>query len=124
MDKGLTIGLVVGLFAVATALFQSAQNGRYQYTTNGSQAVIVDTRTGDFWTEDGSHFEPRMARVTAHHPTIDDQTESDDSAQKFHDCLLANIQAVRNHSDKRDCLAERHLNFQRPAPTTPAPSQP
>jgi hypothetical protein len=123
MDKAFKLGLLVGIFAVAVALFQSAENGRYQYSTNGSEAVIVDTRTGDFWTENGSHFEPRIARITAHHPTVDDQTASDDSAQKFHDCLLANIQAVRNHTDKRDCLAEQHLNFQKPAPT-PAAAQP
>jgi hypothetical protein len=61
VDKAIKIGLLVSVFAAALALFQRSENGRYQYSTNGNQGVVLDTRTGEFWTEDGTHFEPRMA---------------------------------------------------------------
>jgi hypothetical protein len=107
MENIFRIGLVVGIFAIAIAVFQHSQNGRYQYSTDGTHGIIVDTRTGEFWTEDGSHFEPRIARITARHPSVDDQ------ANKFKECLEANIQAIRAHSEaRRDCVAERQTDLQ------------
>jgi hypothetical protein len=123
MDKTFRIGLLVGIFAAAIALFQNAQNGRYQYSTNGNQGIVVDTRTGEFWVEDGSHFEPRAAHITVHHPMILDETANDDRSQKFQECLQANLQAVRSHTDRRDCVAEQHFDFQKPAPIAPATSR-
>lgn len=113
MEDIFRIGLVVGIFAIAIAVFQHSQNGRYQYSTDGTHGIIVDTRTGEFWTEDGSHFEPRIARITARHPSVDDQTASDDKANKFKECLEAKIQAIRAHSEaRRDCVAERQTDLQ------------
>jgi hypothetical protein len=53
MDKLFRIGLLVGVFAIALGFFQNSQNGRYQYSSNGNVGIIVDTRTGEFWTEQG-----------------------------------------------------------------------
>jgi hypothetical protein len=118
MDKAFKIGLLVGIFGVVFALLQQSQNGRYRYSTNGGRGVVVDTRTGEFWQEDGSHFEPRMARITARHPSMDDQTENDDKTNKFKECLDANVRAIRDHSTvQRDCVAEMKVDFQpRPEP--------
>jgi hypothetical protein len=119
MDKAFKIGVLFGIFGIAGALFQQAQNGRYQYSTNGGQGIVVDTRTGEFWQEDGSHFEPRMAHITARHPSVDDQTESDDKTNKFRECLEANVQAIRAHSEaRRNCVVEMKLGSQ-PAPQSP-----
>jgi hypothetical protein len=114
MDKLFKIGLLVGIFAAAIALFQNSQNGRYRYSANPidpteykTSGVVIDTRTGEYWTEDGTHFEPRTAHITAHRPFVDDETANDDSTKKFHDCLMANIQAVRTHAAQRDCVANR-----------------
>ena len=113
MDNAARIGLVVGVLAIAIALFQHSQNGRYQYSTDGTHGIIVDTRTGEFWKEDGSHFEPRIAHITVHHPSVDNQTASDDKSEKFRECLEANIQAARAHSEtRRDCVAEQKFGFQ------------
>jgi len=104
------IGLVISVFAIAIALFQHSQNGRYQYSTDGTHGIIVDTRTGEFWMEDGSHFEPRIAHITARHPSIEDQTASDDKSNRFKECLEANIRAIRDHSEtRRDCVAEERF---------------
>lgn len=108
-NRLLQIALVAGLFAVAFALFKHSENGRYQYTTDGNHSIIVDTRTGEFWTEEGSHFEPREARVTVHLPAIDNQTASDDSSNKFRDCLH---DAVTHKRDAKDCVAQLKLNSQ------------
>jgi hypothetical protein len=117
MDNVFKTGLLVGILAVAIALFQRSQNGRYQYSTNGTQGVVLDTRTGEFWTEDGTHFEPRMAHITARHPSVDDQTGSDDRSNRFKECLEANLQAVRAHSEtRRDCVAEQKFDFQSAPP--------
>ena len=43
----------------------------------------MDTRTGEFWVEDGSHFEPRAAHITVHDPMILDETANDDRSQSF-----------------------------------------
>jgi len=113
MENTFRIGLVVGVLAIAIAVFQHSQNGRYQYSTDGTHGTIVDTRTGEYWTEDGSHFEPRTAHITARHPSVDDQTASDDKSNKFKECLEANILAVRAHSEtRRDCVAEQKFDFQ------------
>lgn len=117
MNRWFQIGLLVGVFAIAAALFQQSQNGRYQYSTSGNQGIIVDTRTGVFWVEDGTHFEPRTAHITVHHPLVDDQTASDDRTQKFSECLQANIQAIRTNAAKRDCVAEQHFDS---TPSTPS----
>jgi hypothetical protein len=119
MDQVFKIGLLVGIFATALALFQHSENGRYQYSTSGTQGIVLDTRTGEFWTEDGTHFEPRTAHITARHPSLDDQTASDDRSNRFKECLEANLQAVRAHSEtRRDCVAEQKFDFQ------PTPQQP
>lgn len=102
MDKVFKMGVLVSLFAVAAALFESSQNGRYQYSRSDVH-VVIDTRTGEFWTEDGTHFIPRAAQITVHHPAVDDQSASDDSANKFRECL---DDVVRHHSG-RNCLAEQ-----------------
>jgi len=99
MNKAFKIGLVLSVFAVAIALFQAAQNNRYQCSSNGSQWIVADTRTGEFWTEDGSHWEPRRARITAHHPSVEDETAQDDRANNLHSCLMS-------HTDPKKCLAE------------------
>src|SRR5947209_4538522 len=104
MDKTFKIGLLLGVLAIASLLFQYSQNGRYQYFTKGDVGVIVDTRTGEFWTEEGSHFEPRTARITAHLPSVDDETATDDRTNKFRNCLQ---DAVANRRSTRDCLVEQ-----------------
>jgi hypothetical protein len=119
MDKGFRIGLLVGVFAIAIGLFESSQNGRYQYSTNGNQGVVVDTRSGEYWTEDGSHFEPRTAHITAHHPSVEDATAEDDRANNLHNCLMS-------HADPKKCLAEftaSRTTAPPPSPASPAPRQ-
>lgn len=106
------IGLVVGVFAIAIAVFQHSQNGRYQYATDGTHGIIVDTRTGEFWTEDGTHLEPRVAHIPVHIPSVDDQTAGDDKSNKFRECLEASLQAIRTHSEThRDCEAKQKFDF-------------
>jgi hypothetical protein len=119
MDRSLQIALIVGVFAVATVLFEYSENGRYQYSPNGSAGIIVDTRTGEYWTEDGSHFEPREARITVHHPAVDDRTASDDRVNKFMDC----IHDAAHKKDARDCLAEQKIDVQPGRSQTTAPDQ-
>jgi len=119
MDKGFKIGLVVGIFAIAIAIFEGSQNGRYQYSGVGDQGTVVDTRTGEFWTADGSHFEPRAARITAHHPQVEDATVNDDRANKLHNCLMSG-------ADPKKCLAEFTSSgtyTHPPSPASPAPPQ-
>jgi hypothetical protein len=86
-DKGFRIGLLVSIVAIAIALFQNSRNSHYQYFNNGNQVGIVDTRTGEFWTEEGSHFEPRTARITVHQPIVEDTTAEDTRTKAFSDCL-------------------------------------
>jgi hypothetical protein len=119
MDKAFKIGLVLSVFAVAIALFQSAQNSRYQYSSNGGQGIIADTRTGEFWAVDGSHFLPRSARITAHHPLVEDETAQDDRANTLHSCLVG-------HVDPKECLANfmgSQATKTAPATAPQAPSQ-
>jgi len=119
MDKGFKIGLVVGILAIAIALFESSQNGRYQYSGTGEQGAMVDTRTGEFWTADGSHYEPRAAKITAHHPQVEDATANDDRANKLHSCLIGG-------GDPKKCLADFAASRPNvsPAPAaSPAPPQ-
>ena len=109
MDKLLQMALVAGVFASAFALFEHSENGRHRCTTDGNHNVIVDTRTGEFWTEDGSHFEPRQARITVHHPAIDNQTANDDGNNKFMDCIH---DAVTHNKNAKDCVAQQKFDFQ------------
>lgn len=112
MDKAFKVALLVGIFVIAFALFQQSENGRYRYSTNGTQGIVVDTRTGEFWLEDGSHFELRIAHITARHPSVDDETVSDDRANKFKECLEANVQATRDNTVvRRDCVAGMKLGI-------------
>ena len=105
MDRPFKIGLLVGVFAIAAVLFQNSQNGRYLYSTSGNGGVVVDTRTGEFWTEEGTHFEPRSAHITAHHPSVDDETANDDSSNRFKDCLH---DAVTHGKSAKDCVTQEY----------------
>jgi len=105
MNKAFQIGFLSVLCVIALLLFQHSQNGRYQYSTVGTIGVIVDTRTGEYWTEDGTHFEPRSAHITTHHPSIDDQTASDDSTNKFRECLQ---DAVAHHNSAKNCVEQKY----------------
>jgi hypothetical protein len=89
MDKPFQIGLVVGVFAIAYVLYLNSENGRYQY----SGGMVVDTRTGEFWSEDGTHFEPRSAHITTHHPSVEGQAgkrsqgeEADEEVASWNPC--------------------------------------
>lgn len=122
MNRVFQISSILILSAIAALLFQYSQNGHYQFSTNGTSGVIVDTRTGEYWTEDGSHFEPRSAHITAHHPSVDDQTSSDDRSNKFRDCLQ---DAVAHHKSAKDCLDQKYSSFQGQAsPDNTLSSQP
>jgi hypothetical protein len=123
MDKLFKPALLVGVFAVAFALFQHSQNGRYQYSTNGNQGIVLDTRTGEFWTETGTHFQPQIAQVTLHVPSVDDQEASDRRRNEFKKCLESTLPAIVGHSKSRDCLAEQKIDFQ-PVPEQPEPGAP
>jgi hypothetical protein len=112
MDRLLTIALIIGVFAVAAVLFENSENGRYQY----SPGIIVDTRTGEYWTQDGSHFEPREARITVHQPSVNDQTASDDRHNKFLDCLHT---AIDQKKPAKDCVTA-DLKQDGSQPATPA----
>jgi hypothetical protein len=103
MNKGFKAGLLVGIFTIAIAVFENSQNGRYQYSINGNQGVVMDTRTGDFWTEDGSHFEPRTASITMHTPWIDDSTEGDKRSNSFRLCIQQSVKTPAA------CLEEKKL---------------
>jgi hypothetical protein len=100
MNRPLQIALIVGVFALAFGVFEHSENGHYQYSTNGDRGVIVDTRTGEYWDERGDHIEPRKAHITAHHPSVDDQTASDDRSNKFLDCIH---DAEAHKKDIKDC---------------------
>jgi hypothetical protein len=100
MDRPLQIALIVGVFVLAFVVFEQSKNGRYQYSTNGTTGFIVDTRTGEYWDESGSHWKPREARITAHHPSVDDQTESDDHTNRFMNCVH---DAEAHKTDIKDC---------------------
>ena len=83
VEKAFKLSMVLALLAIGLILLQQSENGRYQYVNN----VVLDTRTGAFWSSDGSHFEPRAARITFHHPAVDNQTSEDDRRQAFRDCI-------------------------------------
>jgi hypothetical protein len=100
MDRLLQIALIVGVFALAVVGFEHSKNGRYQYSTNGAKGIVVDTRTGEYWDESGNHFEPRRAHITAHHPSVDDRTASDDHTNRFMDCIH---DAEAHKKDIKDC---------------------
>ena len=100
MDRPLQIALIAGVFALALVMFEHSENGRYQYATNGDTGIIVDTRTGEYWDERGDHIEPRRAHITAHHPSVDDQTATDDHANKFMNCIH---DAEGHKTDIKDC---------------------
>jgi len=100
MDRPLQIALIVGVFALAFVVFEHSEGGRYQYSTNGTTGIIVDTRTGEYWDESGNHFEPRKAHITAHHPSVDDQTASDDRSNNFRNCIH---DALAHKTDIKDC---------------------
>lgn len=90
MDRAFKLGLFLAALAIIFVLFQYSKNGRYQLsstTDSNSKWAIVDTRTGEFWTEEGSHFEPRAARITAHAPQIVDLTDSDNRRNAYLECL-------------------------------------
>jgi hypothetical protein len=115
MGKPLQIALIVGIFALAFAVFEHSKNGRYQHSSNGTTGLIVDTRTGEYWDEAGSHWEPRKAHITAHHPSVDDQTASDDRANKFMNCIH---DAESQKTDIKDCSNWLHTPAQ---PSTSSP---
>jgi hypothetical protein len=104
MNKAFKVGLLVGIFAIATALFQQSGNGRYQYARDGDAGIIVDTRTGEFWNEGGDHFEPRAAQITTHAPFIIDEAPRDRRSNSFRDCLF---------KGRKDCLAQLRAEEQR-----------
>lgn len=79
-DKIFKVALLVGIYLVAVALFLRSENGRYEYRTDESGGLVVDTRTGEYWYYNGTHVEPRTARVTLHSPVIDDK-KSDGAKQ-------------------------------------------
>jgi hypothetical protein len=101
MDRPLQLALIIGVFALAFVVFERSENGRYQYSTNGSTGIIVDTRTGEYWTEEGNHFEPRQARITAHYPFVDDQSENDDHRNKVRNCVH---DAEAHKTNLKDCF--------------------
>jgi len=117
MDRLLQIALIVGVFAIAIVLFQYSQNGRYQYSPHGDGGNVVDTRTGEYWDQQGNHFEPREARITVHHPSVDNETESDDRINRFRNCLH---DAVAHKKDTKDCTPELDLQAQASEPATSA----
>src|SRR5215467_1752097 len=83
MDKAFKLSIILALSAIALILLKQSQNGRFQYVDN----FLLDTRTGAFWSSDGSHFEPRAGKITFHHPEVDDQTSEDDRRQSFRECI-------------------------------------
>ena len=94
MNKIFQFALFLGIFIVAIVFFEQAQNGRYQYINN----IILDTRSGEFWSPDGTQFQPREGRITYHKPAVDDERNEDSRRQAFRDC-------VWNHPDKTaECL--------------------
>lgn len=120
MDTIFKVSLLICIFAIAAISVQSAQNGHYQYATNGNTGIIVDTRTGEFWTEDGDHFEPRTAHITAHHPLIDDETANDDRTIRFKDCLH---DAVAHRKSAKDCVDQNFgSHSQSPKSTVTSPA--
>ena len=104
LDRLLKIGLLLGVFSIAATLFKYSENGRYQFSTSQNVRVIVDTRTGEFWSWDGNHFAPRKGEITLHHPSVFDLTQTDDQAAKFRDCL---DYVVTHPGSDRDCVAEQ-----------------
>jgi hypothetical protein len=109
MDRSFQIALVASVFAIAIVLFKYSENGRYQYSGSADEGIIVDTRSGEYWRWDGSHFEPRAALITFHHPSVDDQTVGDDRSNKFKDCLH---DAVTHGKDTKACVAALKFDFQ------------
>jgi hypothetical protein len=61
---------------------------------------VLDTRTGEYWTEDGSHFEPRRAVITTHVPKVINQAEHDERAIQLDDCLSG------HQKTPQECLAD------------------
>ncbi len=119
MQKGFRVGLLIGIFAISLALFENSQNGRYQYSIGEGHGIVTDTRTGEYWTEDGSHFEPRMARITVHHPVVDDESAGDDRAQQFSVCLSNQVKTPH------ECVMEFRPGTSGPSSSSvsPAPQQ-
>jgi len=115
INRAFKVGLLVGIFTIAVALFQQSGNGRYQYVTKGEEGIVVDTRTGEFWTEAGSHFEPREARITTHVPFVIDQAARDRRMNSYLDCV---------HDGAADCLAQLLPKRQKPPESTASQKAP
>ncbi len=72
-DWPFKIGVIILLLVIAGALLLNSQNGRYQYVQNGNYEVIVDTRTGEFWTSSQSGMawvDMRHRRVESGLPSV------------------------------------------------------
>jgi hypothetical protein len=55
---------LLGLVVIAWTLYLQSQNGRYQYIQNGTDDVILDTRTGEYWTGAGTtHIDARHHKI-------------------------------------------------------------
>ena len=116
MNRWFQIGILVGIFAIAATLFQQSQNGRYQYSTNGNQGIVVDIAL----VSSGSKTALTSSRAlpTSQHTILLLTTKPQVmTAPKLRECLQANIQAVRTNTPKRDCVAEQHFDS---APSTPS----
>ncbi|SRR5712692_1866772 len=136
MDNWFRIGLLLGLAAIAVALFQYSENGRYQLTNSGREQFVVDTRTGEFWTEEGNHFEPRTASITLRTPWIDNAADGDQRTNDFRLCLQRHIKApsicleekkladklARENLIKASQPTAPQLDFQPDQPTTASPT--
>ena len=108
MNKAFKIALLAGIFAVAIALFQQSENGRYQYALeNEHDGIVLDTRTGEFWDASGTYYQPRARRITTHEPEIVDEAKGDERTNRFNECL-------KNHRDTpKNCLAELQSEIRR-----------
>lgn len=56
---------------IAFAIYLHGQNGRYQYVrAEEGHGIVIDTRTGEYWTDTMVHIDSRGRRVEQLHPAV------------------------------------------------------
>ena len=64
------VTVVVLLGFIGFALYLHAENGRYQFIKTDASAIVLDTRTGEYWVDASMHINPRTHQVDGTSPMV------------------------------------------------------
>lgn len=112
--------VLILLAVLAVGVFLHAENGHYQFATSNPYRIVLNTRTGEYWTNRGTHVRPTERAVqtsTDSEQALDflpDQAEPPNSnfwtgEEEAHylSCLPHSISVWKNIKEAIDsCLVE------------------